>query len=431
MCKFPKGKAGFKTIRKENYVYIDKTRYIELLENTHEQAILFLRPRRFGKTLFISMLDSYYDINSESEFETLFKGTYIYEHPTDLHNQYYVLRFDFSGLNTQTPDILMSDFHEQIYQTCTEFLGRYHFDIRLNKGTSAASCFNGFISKMRVHLPKDKKIYTIIDEYDHYANELLSFDFDSFGNILSKHVYIRKFYEVLKKGTLGVIAQIFITGVSPITLDSITSGFNISTNLTNDPRLNDMLGFTSKDMEYLISLVDCIKNPEDILTKMKQYYDGYLFSKNGVNHMFNPNMALYYLDYYQSFSREPEELVDPNIYSDYAKLESLLRIKPNTAHQQVIADVLSNREVICRLTTTYTINNNHDEENDFSLDDFISLLFYLGYLTISGSKGVRVYLKVPNEVIKNVYFDYFRAMLDNKDENAAKDMVKKYIWQIN
>ena len=214
-----------------------------------------------------------------------------------------------------------------------------------------------------------------------------------------------------------MISQIFITGVSPITMDSMTSGFNISTNLTLDPRFNEMLGFTKEETENLISCIEGRKQPKETLDKMTRYYDGYLFSKNAKHHVFNPNMVLYYLDALQSFQEEPDYLVDPNIYSDYKKIENLLTIKPDPYQQQVIADILSDKTLKCRLTITYEISAK------FLRDDFVSLLFYLGYLTICGSIGARVLLKVPNEVMKNVYFDYFRTILDHYDElGAEKDM---------
>lgn len=420
MCRFPKGKADFKVLRKEGFVYVDKTKYIALLENSNNQSIHFLRPRRFGKSLFTSMLECYYDVTIKEEFESLFQGTYIYHHPTKKHHQYYVLKFDFSGLNSNNLAELKEEFHNEVYRSCTKFIKKYQLDIVLEKGSSAADCLSDFIANVELKLrerPDLSGVYVIVDEYDHFANELLSFHFDQFNEIVSKNGYVRKFYEVLKKGTIGTISQIFITGVSPITMDSMTSGFNISTNLSLDPRFNEMLGFTTTETKQLLSLVESIKDPEETLQKMKQYYDGYKFNEDASNHVFNPNMTLYYLDHLQLFHKEPKSLVDPNIYSDYKKIENLLNIKPDSSQQQVIADLLSDQTLKCRLTQTYEINSK------FTRDDFVSLLYYLGYLTICGSIGARVLLKVPNEVMKNVYFDYFRSMLAHYDEmDTEKDM---------
>lgn len=412
MQRFPIGISNFRFIRQENYMYIDKTLYIEKLENARKQSIHFLRPARFGKTLFTSMLDAYYDVNSADEFKLLFQGTYIYEHPTKEKNSYYILRFDFSGFNIDHSKVSEIEIADRVYDSCSEFLNRYHIKLELEK-RSAAGILSQLLSMIDV-----KPLYVMIDEFDFIANELLSFRFNDFHDAVSKNAYIRKFYEVLKTGTTdSTIGKIFITGVSPITLDSMTSGFNISTNLSLDPRFNEMMGFTKDEMKHLISMVKEIDNHDQVLEKMKCIYDGYMFSKEGKYHVFNPNMSLYYLDYIQSFHKPPEEIIDPNIYSDYKKIENLLSIKPDPSQQLVIADILSEQTLKCKLTATYEISS------QFTKDDFVSLLYYLGYLTICGAIGPRVLLKVPNEVMKNVYFDYFRSMLQTYDDiSTEKDL---------
>lgn len=404
MCIMPYGNQDFKDIRKKGYVYVDKTEYIEKLEKTGRRSIHLLRPRRFGKTLFTSMLDAYYGIDSKDEFEDLFKGTYIFDHPTKEKNSYYILRFDFSGLNTDDCELLKKEFHTRIYQTCKEFLNRYHLNVEISKKESPSECMYAFLSDTKPYL--QHPIYIIVDEYDHFANELLSFRINDFHDAVSKNGYVRKFYEVLKSGTTdSTIGKLFITGVSPITLDSMTSGFNISTNLSLDPRFNEMFGFTSEEMKSLISLVDGIEDKQKTLLEMKQIYDGYMFSREGQHHVFNPNMSFYYLDYIQSFHKPPLEIIDPNIYSDYKKLENLLNIKPDVSHQKALEEIISGNDILITLTTSFELSNR------FSKADFISLLYYLGYLTIIGSKGARIKLSVPNDVIRNVYFDYFNEML--------------------
>lgn len=407
MCMMPYGIQDFKDIRKKGYIYIDKTKYIETLEKTGRKTVHFLRPRRFGKTLFTSMLNAYYDIDATEEFESLFKGTYIHTHPTEERNSYYMLRFDFSGLNTDETDFLKDRFHSCIYHTCVDFLENYHVDVDFPKGIDAADTMSYFIGKMRnrLHSP----IYIIIDEYDQFANELLSFHFEDFHNVVSKNGYVRKFYEVLKSGTTdSTIGKIFITGVSPITLDSITSGFNISTNISLDPRFNEMMGFTSDEVNYLISMVEGIKDSVATLSEMKQIYDGYKFSIDGKHHVFNPNMVLYYLDYIQSFHKPPRNIIDPNIYSDYNKIENLLNIKSDKSQKIVLEEIMKDESITSHLTTAYELSK------QFKREDFISLLYYLGYLTITGNCLDDVIFKVPNEVIKNVYFDYFNSMLNSE-----------------
>ena len=418
MCYFPSGKSNFKSIRTEKYVYVDKTKYIEKLENARKQSIHFLRPRRFGKSLFTSMLECYYDCAMSDEFDELFQGTYIYNHPTVKHNRYYILKFDFSGLNSSNLEELKAEFHNLVYRVCRKFIMKYELDIALEKGTSAADCLSDFLDNVEIAI-KDKSnnlgIYVIADEYDYFANELLSFDFNNYSEIISENGYVRKFYEILKKGTMGIVSQIFITGVSPITMDSMTSGFNISTNLTLDSDYNEMLGFSTEEMRQLISMVDSIKNPDEILHKMEQIYDGYLFAKDSEEHLYNPNMVLYYLDSYQKKHKEPDELIDPNIYSDYKKIENLLNIKPRKEHSDALLHIITEGEISCRLTLSYNL------QKDFSRDDFVSLLYYLGFLTIKGSSLDLIVFKAPNDVTRTVYFEYFNEMLRQNYQVYTQD----------
>lgn len=424
MCRMPKGISDFELLRKDNYVYVDKTKYIELLEHGSARYIHFLRPRRFGKTLFTSMLSAYYDINARSDFDELFQNTYIYEHQTKERNQYYILRFDFSGLNTNSVEELKTEFYERVKSICLKFIEQYQIEIVLNETTSASSYLSNFLDAVSTRL--DHSIYVIVDEYDHFANELLSFEFNEFSNAVSKNGYVRKFYEVLKTGTVdSTIGRIFVTGVSPITLDSMTSGYNISTNLSLDERFNEMMGFTSNEMKYLISMTDHIENEAKTLLEMKQIYDGYMFSKRGTHHIYNSNMALYYLDFIQSNHRKPDDIVDPNIYSGYKKIENLLKIKPDPEQLEALMAIISEETILCKLTTSY------DPIKQFTKDDFVSLLYYLGYLTISGSRGSRVILSVPNDVIRRVYFDYFNEILKQKYEintNEYEDAVDNILY---
>lgn len=263
----------------------------------------------------------------------------------------------------------------------------------------------------------------MIDEYDHFANDLLSFDFEGFAKATKSNGFIRAFYEELKNGTESVVEKIFITGVSPITLDSLTSGFNISTNLSLDPRFNEAMGFTTEEMQYLISLVDTKEDPEETLRKMKNYYDGYRFSEDAIQHVFNPNMALYFLENIQLFNREPKSIIDPNIFSDYSKIKNLLAIKPDKAQSDALLEIMSEEKISCRLTLSYNL------QKDFSRDDFISLLYYLGYLTIQGNDFDDIVFVVPNDVIRIIYFDYFNEML-KQNYQVYTDNYKQAVKQL-
>lgn len=414
MYYFPSGKSNFEILRKEGYVYVDKTAYIEKLENLRKQSIHFLRPRRFGKSLFTSMLACYYDVNMSDEFDEIFQGTYIYDHPTQKRSQYYVLKFNFSGVGGNYKESAEKAFKRKVINGLKEFNIHYNFKVPILEEESASGILSSFLVDCVAYI-ENKKIYVIIDEYDQYANDMLSFAFDEFSKATRSDGYIKAFYEELKAGSEKVIDQIFITGVSPITIDSLTSGFNISTNLSLDSEFNEMMGFTSEEMSHLISLVDNIKNPEVILDKMKQVYDGYIFSKEAEVHLYNPNMALYYLDYYQRKGKEPESLIDPNIYSDYNKIRNLLTIKPSEEQHEALLEIITEGKLSCRLTLSF------DLQKDFSRDDFVSLLYYLGYLTIQSTLLDKLTLAVPNDVIRTVYFDYFNEMMNKKYDVYTKD----------
>lgn len=405
MCKLPKGISDFEKLRSQGYVYIDKTKYLEMMEHGNDSYIHFLRPRRFGKTLFTSMLQYYYDINAHDQFDNLFKDTYIGTHPTQLHNTYYILKFNFSGFAQLYGRNLEEEFKEKVMKAIELCIHRYGFDIELTKHMSAARLLSGFLSDVQTQL-KGRKFYVIIDEYDHFANDLLSFRFDEFTKVTSADGYVRALFEEIKAGTETVIDRVFVTGVSPITLDSMTSGYNISTNLSLDANYNEMMGFTTEEMKSLISLVDGIKDAENTLQEMKQYYDGYQFSKDGTHHLFNPNMALYYLDSWQVHGKGPSDIIDKNIISDYRKLENLLELPYEQSQQETIQGILDGVHPNVIITEMFSM------ESKLSTDDFYSLLFYLGYLTIDETNDFGLTMKIPNMVMQKVFISYYRQLLE-------------------
>lgn len=411
MSKLPYGESDFQKLREQGFVYVDKTKYIEQLEND-KSFVHYLRPRRFGKSLFTSMLACYYDVAQEDSFDELFKGTYIHDFPTKEKNSYYILNFNFSGFTGRRSCDLEKEFNMKVLKSIQACISKYGFQIELLTTMSAAQILGGFISDVQMQL-KGKRLYVIIDEYDHFANDLLSFKFDEFTNVMSGDGYVRGFYEELKIGTQKGIGRIFVTGVSPISLDSMTSGYNISSNLSLDARYHEMMGFTSDEVMKLISTVDQIEDKEKTLSEMKQYYDGYLFSEDAKHHLFNPNMALYYLDQYQSYGKEPKEIVDRNIFSDYTKLEQLLYIKQDVNHTENIQTLLEGKHPNVIITTQFTLNQR------FSTQDFYSLLFYLGYLTIDEANDFVLTMKIPNMVMKKVFVNYFQHMLEKQLEFKA------------
>lgn len=279
--------------------------------------------------------------------------------------------------------------------------------LKYTENGAVPSIFENFLSKVSAEI--DGPLYVIIDEYDHFANELLSFKTEMFSDIISKTGFVRKWYEVLKKGTESIIKRIFATGVSPITLDSLTSGFNIASDITRHPYFNEMMGFNKNEVIELVNKT--IKKPmqkEEIsllIETLKNNYNGYLFSEDCSERLFNSDMILYYLQSFVELQKPPKSIVDKNIASDYGKLGSLFDLKNKSQTAMVLKDILEGKKIRCRITEGFSL------EKDFSQDDFKSLLFYIGMLTIDRELLDRVILKVPNYAIKGLYFNYFAKKL--------------------
>lgn len=414
MKRIPYGISDYKTLIEKEYVFVDKTKYMEKLENYHSPYIFFLRPRRFGKSLFTSMLSYYFDINQRGNFETLFGDTYIGQNPTKERNSYYILNFNFSSLRTETQENLEESFYLAVKYGLDKFESDYNLQLDYVKNTFVSSMFVSFLS--RVQFKIDKPIYVIIDEYDHFANELLSFKPELFKNIISKTGFVRKFYEALKIGTEKVVGRIFATGVSPITLDSMTSGFNIGDNLTRNELFHEMMGFSDLEVRDLIEIT--MKNKpskveiENLMIILRENYNGYLFAERANTRLFNSDMILYYLKYYVETGRGPQKLIDENIASDYNKIGNLFNLTTKGSKTKIIDKILNGEELIGFIIDQFSL------EKDFEEDDFLSMLFYLGFLTIDEEEFAETKFKVPNNVIKGLYFDYFQKKLkeDLEDE---------------
>ncbi len=425
MKKIPYGISDYQRIAKKNYLYVDKTRYIEVLENTGEPYIYLFRPRRFGKSLFVSILDFYYDINSKDHFIELFGNTYIGKNPTEERNSYYILRFDFSGINTSTEDQLIRGFTKELQRAFLEFVKRYDLKLQYQKDDLPSDYFKEFLANLTGELAAP--IYVLIDEYEHFANEILSFNLTLFENAINKNGFVRKWYEVLKSATSrGTVGRIFITGVSPVTLDSLTSGFNIGKNKSTEPRFNECLGFTEDEVKWVLrnTLGDSI-NVEKEMPVLKGYYNGYLFNKQAENRIYNSDMILYYISEYQTTGMPPEQLIDTNISSDYHKIASIFAVKNEEQNMEVLEEIIAGKSQSTLLTREFSLAKR------FGRDDFNSLLFYLGFLTIDKPRLTSVELVVPNYVIKELYFDYFREIIrKNAQYNLDLTFIRNSIENI-
>lgn len=408
MKKLPYGISNYEELIREDYYYVDKTEYIEKLEALAEKRIMCLRPRKFGKTLFTSTLEYYYDINTKSKFKELFKNTYIGKHPTKLRNSYHILKFNFSGIDTTNDENTILGFKTIVQNSIQSFVLRYGIDFYVNPEQTAEgmldSLFVAFLTQK-----VNQKIYVIIDEYDHFANELLGFNTSKFKELVSRNGKVRKWYEILKKGTESVVDRIFITGVAPITLDSLTSGFNICSDKTMDVEFNNMLGFTKQELINMLNDLKIEKNEQDtLLPILKENYDGYTFSQESNEKIYNSNMCLYLLKDYLRFNRLPNSLVDTNIASDYKKLSEMLKLCTGEKRKEILEKTLSGEGIITNITEKF------NPEMEFKDTEFASMLYYLGYLTIAESELGKPKLKIPNKTMREIYADFFIEVMDKE-----------------
>ena len=406
--KIPYGIADFKRIREQNYVYVDKTSYIKKLES-YPMAI-YVRPRRFGKSLFTSMISYYYDLKETENFESLYKGLYIYDNPTENKNTYYILKFNFSGMNVsgnKTENEIEEFFNESVYISCREFIKKYDLKIELSFKT-AATILRDVLSQFKM-LEKKNKIYIIIDEYDHFTNGMLEGNVSRFIKALGQGGFVRAFYEVIKEyaeGTDSVVDRFFATGVAPLTLDSLTSGFNISTNISTDEQFTAMCGFTENEVK---DLIENIGLSEKVFEELKKNYDGYRFSPNDEEHTFNVTLLMYYLQSYVHKGIPPTDPVDPNLATSGNKIEAMVNLISPEKNYKKLVELITNGEVSGELVRQFELNNNRFDENSF-----LSLIFYQGYITIK-DVGFDITFCVPNYVSEVLYASYFAKLIDTKE----------------
>ena len=413
MKKLPYGISDYERLIENDYYYVDKTMYIKKLEDLPEPYIMFLRPRKFGKTLFTSTLENYYDILKANKFDKLFANTYIGKNPTKLKNSYCILKFNFSGIDTSNEEATIKGFKSRTAFSIKEFVEKYNLDFFVNFEDDAENILDNLIKSFKIQ-KAENKIYVIIDEYDHFANELLGFRTNEFKKLVSKNGKVRKWYEILKEGTESVVDRIFITGVAPITLDSLTSGFNISSDKTQDRDFNNMMGFTQTDLiEMMNSLRISDEEQDTLLPIMKENYDGYQFSTKAQDKIYNSNMCLYFLKEYINYKEIPEKLIDVNIASDYNKLGNMLDLCKGEEREKIIEKTVSGQGIISDITAKF------NPAIEFTEKDLVSMLYYLGYLTIQDNIAGYPKLNIPNMVMKEIYSDYFLRVLNQNFSMSA------------
>jgi hypothetical protein len=416
MKKIPYGISSFETIQTENYYFVDKTRYIEKIENLGGRYLFFLRPRRFGKSLLISILEHYYDINGADQFERLFGDTYIGQNPTPLRNSYPVLRFNFSMVKTQgTIEQLKYGFCLNVWVALDAFISKYKIRYGLDEDISREIKSQSDPGDMLLVFHSEMKrkhvfFYMIIDEYDNFANNvLMEHNEEVYRKITHSGGFLRNFFTLIKGMTDSrEIDRLFISGVSPLVMADVTSGFNIGENISLWPDFASMVGFNREELKGLVDYY-LPGQYETLFPLLSEWYDNYCFDENlNENNIFNSISILYFLTESLALQRVPLNLIDENLRTDYGKLRYLiLEEKKLNGNFSILKDLVQNKETTGRLVRSFAVNELINAEK------FRSLLFYLGFTTLKGiSPAGRYTFTIPNKLINNLLWEYIQKSLD-------------------
>ena len=407
----PYGEVAYESFRELGFAFADKSSVIKELErkNTPRYPVL-LRPRRFGKSTFVQMLKCFYDISYKDRYEEIFNGKNIYTANLSSHNTYHVIDFDFSGVSGEDKYTLVDSFIIAVKRGITNFLSRYP-DFVFTPAEAEKKTPSGFIRSFfdAYDLYHAKKsLYLMVDEYDNFANSILSQDLELFKSITGTGGFLKDFYAAIKDGAKSVVAKTFITGVSSVSLDSLTSGFNIARNVTSRACFNDYAGFTGEELTELIpKLVDIEQigvSVEEIIARMKPVYDGYCFSHQAEHTVFNSSMCLYYLDEMRLAGEflPPEDYLDPASDHDGYKLKQLFEIAEPGLADAIINTYLSDSRFFIK---DLAENINLNKAARYDRLQLLSMLYYLGYLTIDKtlSRIGRLALKIPNLFMSKLF----------------------------
>lgn len=421
----PYGVADFATVIEQNLYYVDKTMFIPELEK-QPRNLFFIRPRRFGKSIFLSMLYSYYDCTQSHKFQSLFGNLWIGQHPTPLQGKYQVLFLDFSQI-TGNIDKLETKFNSYLSINLDAFVRQYSEYYQAEMEEILAQ--EDFEEKMELIFKAAKAhqyhLYLIIDEYDNFTNVILN---ERGENVYHAITHADGFYRDVFKKFKGNFERIFMMGVSPVTLDDVTSGFNIGWNISIKPEFDEMLGFSTTDVVEMFTYykehgsIPADSDIDAIVNDMKPWYDNYCFAKQALKNktrMFNCDMVLYYLRNYMDAGCPPEEMIDPNTRTDYGKMKKLLQFdKLDGERKGIIRKIAEEEQIVTQLYESFSAYQIPKAEI------FPSLLFYYGMLTIKGTRGSKLILGIPNNNVRKQYYGYLEEEYQAKayvDVNQLTD----------
>ena len=421
----PYGVADFATVIEQNLYYVDKTMFIPELEK-QPRNLFFIRPRRFGKSIFLSMLYSYYDCTQSHKFQSLFGNLWIGQHPTPLQGKYQVLFLDFSQI-TGNIDKLETKFNSYLNINLDAFVRQYSEYYQAEMEEILAQ--EDFEDKMELIFKAAKAhqyhLYLIIDEYDNFTNVILN---ERGENVYHAITHADGFYRDVFKKFKGNFERIFMMGVSPVTLDDVTSGFNIGWNISIKPEFDEMLGFSTTDVVEMFTYykehgsIPADSDIDAIVNDMKPWYDNYCFAKQALKkktRMFNCDMVLYYLRNYMDNGCSPRQMIDPNTRTDYGKMKKLLQFdKLDGERKGIIRKIAEEEQIVTQLYESFSAYQIPKAEI------FPSLLFYYGMLTIKGTRGSKLILGIPNNNVRKQYYGYLEEEYQAKayvDVNQLTD----------
>ena len=421
----PYGVADFATVIEQNLYYVDKTMFIPELEK-QPRNLFFIRPRRFGKSIFLSMLYSYYDCTQSHKFQSLFGNLWIGQHPTPLQGKYQVLFLDFSQI-TGNIDKLETKFNSYLSINLDAFVRQYSEYYQAEMEEILAQ--EDFEEKMELIFKAAKAhqyhLYLIIDEYDNFTNVILN---ERGENVYHAITHADDFYRDVFKKFKGNFERIFMMGVSPVTLDDVTSGFNIGWNISIKPEFDEMLGFSTTDVVEMFTYykehgsIPADSDIDAIVNDMKPWYDNYCFAEEALKkktRMFNCDMVLYYLRNYMDNGCSPRQMIDPNTRTDYGKMKKLLQFdKLDGERKGIIRKIAEEEQIVTQLYESFSAYQIPKAEI------FPSLLFYYGMLTIKGTRGSKLILGIPNNNVRKQYYGYLEEEYQAKayvDVNQLTD----------
>lgn len=417
--RIPYGMQNFEDVIKEDCYYVDKTPFIEQIEESNKY-FFFIRPRRFGKTLTLSMLENYYDINKKDKFDEIFGKLYIGQNPTPEHNTYLIIHLNFAEVAAG-----LDDYKNGLDNHCRlvfNFFCDIYAHILPANTKEGMEKLTDAVSQLRFLCQKcqevGKKIYLFIDEYDNFTNMILAHEehLMRYRNQTHGEGYLRQFFNTIKGAAGNTLGRVFVTGVSPVTMDDLTSGFNIGTNYSLSPKFNEMTGFTEEEvremLDYYRSVLPFNHTTDELIKVMKPWYDNYCFAVKsyGKTTMYNSVMVLNFISNYIDNEYDiPDSMVETNIRIDYDKLRMLIRHDKEFAHDASIIQQLVTQGFVIG-----TLNENFPAERINDPDNFLSLLFYFGMVTIDGTYKGETKFIIPNEVVRDQMYTY---LLDTYKEN--------------